>query len=112
MRKLVALFILTAAAVAAAWWWLGRPLAAPAVATDPGRIQCMSYTPFRGDESPLNAATHAEAARIEKDLSRLAHLTSCLRTYANANGRHQVLPLAQRLAIAVLQRLSLARTRW
>src|SRR5262249_50370737 len=65
MQKWVAVFILTAAAVAAAWWWLGRPLAARAVATDPGRIQCMSYTPFRGDETPLNAATHAEATRIE-----------------------------------------------
>ena len=111
MRKLVALFILTAAAVAAAWWWLGRPLAAPAVATDPGRIQCMSYTPFRGDESPLNAATHAEAARIEEDLSKLARLTSCVRTYATDNGLDQVLPIAQRLGIKVLQGLWLGRDR-
>src|SRR5258708_9224990 len=105
MRKLVALFILTAAAVVAAWWWLGRPLAAPAVATDPGRIQCMSYTPFRGDETPLNAATHAEAARIEEDLSKLARLTSCVRTYATDNRLAQVLPIAQRLGIKVLQGL-------
>jgi glucan 1,3-beta-glucosidase len=111
MRKLVALFILTAAAVAAAWWWLGRPLAAPAVATDPGRIQCMSYTPFRGDESPLNAATHAGAARIEEDLSKLARLTSCVRTYATDNGLDQVLPIAQRLGIKVLQGLWLGRDR-
>jgi glucan 1,3-beta-glucosidase len=111
MRKLVALFILTAAAVAAAWWWLGRPLAAPAVATDPGRIQCMSYTPFRGDESPLNAATHAEAARIEEDLSKLARLTSCVRTYATDNGLDQVPPIAQRLGIKVLQGLWLGRDR-
>ncbi len=111
MRKLVALFILTAAAVVAAWWWLGRPLAAPAVATDPGRIQCMSYTPFRGDETPLNAATHAEAARIEEDLSKLARLTSCVRTYATDNGLDQVLPIAQRLGIKVLQGLWLGRDR-
>jgi exo-beta-1,3-glucanase (GH17 family) len=111
MRKLVALFILTAAAVAAAWWWLGRPLAAPAVATDPGRIQCMSYTPFRSDETPLNAATHAEAARIEEDLSKLARLTSCVRTYATDNGLDQVLPIAQRLGIKVLQGLWLGRDR-
>jgi exo-beta-1,3-glucanase (GH17 family) len=111
MRKLVALFILTAAAVAAAWWWLGRPLAAPAVATDPGRIQCMSYTPFRGDETPLNAATHAEAARIEEDLSKLARLTSCVRTYATDNGLDQVPAIAQRLGIKVLQGLWLGRDR-
>src|SRR5258708_2026161 len=111
MRKLVALFILAAAAVAAAWWWLGRPLAAPAVATDPGRIQCMSFTPFPRDESPLHAATHAEAAPIEEDLSKLAHLPSCVRTYAPDNGLDQVPPIAQRLGIKVLQGLWLGRDR-
>jgi exo-beta-1,3-glucanase (GH17 family) len=111
MRKLVALFILTAAAVAAAWWWLGRPLAAPVAATDPGRIQCMSYTPFRGDESPLKAATYAEAARIEEDLSKLARLTGCVRTYATDNGLDQVPAIAQRLGMKVLQGLWLGRDR-
>jgi exo-beta-1,3-glucanase (GH17 family) len=111
MPKLVALFLLTAAAVAAAWWWLGRPLAVPAVAADPGRIQCMSYTPFRGDETPLNPATHAEAARIEEDLSKLARLTDCVRTYATDNGLDQVPAIAQRLGIKVLQGLWLGRDR-
>ena len=111
MRKLVALFILTAAAVAAAWWWLGRPLAVPAVATDAGRIQCMSYTPFRGDETPLNPATHAEVARIEEDLAKLARLTDCVRTYATDNGLDQVPAIAQRLGMKVLQGLWLGRDR-
>jgi exo-beta-1,3-glucanase (GH17 family) len=111
MRKLVTLLILTVAAVAAAWWWLGRPLAAPAVASDPPRIQCMSYTPFRGDESPLDAATHAEVARIEEDLSKLARLTDCVRTYATDNGLDQVPAIAQRLGIKVLQGLWLGRDR-
>jgi exo-beta-1,3-glucanase (GH17 family) len=111
MRKLVVLFILTAAAVAAAWWWLGRPLAAPLAATDPGHIQCMSYTPFRGDQSPLDAATHAQAAQIEEDLSKLARLTSCVRTYATDNGLDQVPAIAQRLGMKVLQGLWLGRDR-
>jgi exo-beta-1,3-glucanase (GH17 family) len=111
MHKLVALFLLTATAVAAAWWWLGRPLAVPAVAADPGRIQCMSYTPFRGDETPLDPATHAEAARIEQDLSKLARLTDCVRTYATDNGLDQVPAIAQRLGIKVLQGLWLGRDR-
>jgi exo-beta-1,3-glucanase (GH17 family) len=111
MPKLVALFLLTAAAVAAVWWWLGRPLAVPAVAADPGRIQCMSYTPFRGDETPLNPATHAAAARIEEDLSKLARLTDCVRTYATDNGLDQVPAIAQRLGIKVLQGLWLGRDR-
>jgi exo-beta-1,3-glucanase (GH17 family) len=111
MRKLVALFILTTAAVAAAWWWLGRPVAVPAVASDPGRIQCMSYTPFRGDETPLNPETHAQAARIEEDLSKLARLTDCVRTYATDSGLDQVPAIAQRLGMKVLQGLWLGRDR-
>jgi glucan 1,3-beta-glucosidase len=111
MPKLITLFLLTAAAVAAAWWWLGQPLAVPAVASDPGRIQCISYTPFRGDETPLNPATHAAVARIEEDLSKLARLTDCVRTYATDNGLDQVPAIAQRLGIKVLQGLWLGRDR-
>jgi exo-beta-1,3-glucanase (GH17 family) len=111
MRNFAALFILTAAAVAASWWWLGRPVAALAVASDPGRIQCMSYTPFRGDETPLDPATHAEVARIEEDLSKLARLTDCVRTYATDNGLDQVPAIAQRLGMKVLQGLWLGRDR-
>ncbi len=103
MRALVALFLVTAAAIAAAWWWLGRPVAAPADATDPGRIQCMSYAPFRAGQSPLVANAHAEAADIEEDLVSLARLTGCVRTYATDTGVEQVPAIAQRLGMKVLQ---------
>ncbi len=111
MRTLLALFVLTAVGVASAWWGLGWPLAAPTAAADPGRIQCMSYTPFRGDQTPLNAATRADAAQIEDDLSRLARLTGCVRTYATDNGLDQVPAIAQRLGIKVLQGVWLGRDR-
>jgi glucan 1,3-beta-glucosidase len=111
MQKFAALFVLSAATVAATWWWLGRPMAAPEAAGDPGRIQCMSYTPFRSDESPLDKTTHADAARIEADLSKLARLTGCIRTYATDNGLDQVPPIAQRLGIKVLQGLWLGGDR-
>jgi glucan 1,3-beta-glucosidase len=111
MRRLASLFLLTAAMVAAAWWWLGRPLAAPAAASDPGRIQCMSYTPFRDGETPLDKTTYAAADRIEADLAKLARLTGCVRTYATDNGLDQVPEIAQRLGIKVLQGLWLDRDR-
>src|SRR5215468_11628519 len=111
MRKLAGLFVLTVAAVAAAWWWLGRPLAAPSAASDPGRIQCLSYTPFRNGETPLDKSTHAAADRIEADLAKLARLTGCVRTYATDNGLDQVPAIAQRLGIKVLQGLWLGRDR-
>jgi exo-beta-1,3-glucanase (GH17 family) len=111
MRKLAGLFVFTAVTVAAAWWWLGRPLPAPEAASDPGRIQCMSYTPFRDGETPLDKTTHAAANRIEADLVKLAPLTGCIRTYATDNGLDQVPPIAQRLGIKVLQGLWLGRDR-
>jgi exo-beta-1,3-glucanase (GH17 family) len=111
MPKLAGLFVLTAAAVVAAWWWLGRPLAAPPVAGDPGRIQCMSYTPFRDGETPLDKTTYAAADRIEADLAKLARLTDCVRTYATDNGLDQVPQIAQRLGLKVLQGLWLDRDR-
>ena len=111
MQKLAGLFVLTVVAVAAAWWWLGRPLPAPEAASDPGRIQCMSYTPFRDGETPLDNTTHAAADRIEADLAKLAPLTGCIRTYATDNGLDQVPPIAQRLGIKVLQGLWLGRDR-
>jgi len=103
MRTLVASFLATAAAIAAAWWWLGRPVPAPADATDPGRIQCMSYAPFRAGQSPLVAGVHAEAAQIEEDLVSLSRLTGCVRTYATDTGVEQVPQIAQRLGMKVLQ---------
>ncbi len=111
MRKFAGLFLLTAVATAAAWWQLGRPLDAPEAASDPGRIQCMSYTPFRPGETPLDKATHASADRIEADLVKLARLTGCIRTYATDNGLDQVPAIAQRLGIKVLQGLWLSRDR-
>ncbi len=111
MRTLAGSFVLTAAAVAMAWWWLGRPLAGPAAASDPGRIQCLSYTPFRDGETPLDKTTYAAASRIEADLAKLARLTSCVRTYATDNGLDQVPEIAQHLGIKVLQGLWLDRDR-
>jgi exo-beta-1,3-glucanase (GH17 family) len=111
MQKLAGLFVLTAAMVAAAWWWLGRPLDAPEAASDPGRIQCMSYTPFRDGETPLDRTTYASADRIEADLVKLARVTGCIRTYATDNGLDQVPKIAQRLGIKVLQGLWLDRDR-
>jgi exo-beta-1,3-glucanase (GH17 family) len=111
MAKLASLFVFTAAAVVMAWWGLGRPLAAPEAALDPGPIQCLSYTPFRDGETPLDKATHADVARIEADLAKLARLTGCIRTYATDNGLDQVPEIAQRLGIKVLQGLWLDRDR-
>src|ERR1700687_672742 len=109
MRIPFALLVATAVAIALAWWWLGRPVALPSA--DPGGIPCLSYAPFRGDQSPLVASTHVEAWQIEEDLAKLARLTGCVRTYATDNGLDQVPAVAQRLGIKVLQGLWLGSDR-
>jgi len=111
MLKLAGLFSATAAVIAATWWWLGQPVALPGAAADPGRIQCVSYAPFRADQSPLVATTHVEAWQIEEDLVKLARLTGCVRTYSIENGLDQVPEIAARLGLKVVQGLWLGSDR-
>ena len=80
MQRFAGLFLVTAAAIAVAWWWLGRPVAMPTGMADPGRIQCMSYAPFRSDQTPIIETTRVEPWQIEEDLTKLARLTDCVRT--------------------------------
>src|SRR5580704_4262108 len=111
MARFVGLFVATAIAIAAAWWWLGAPIALPPSAADPGRIPCLSYAPFRADQSPLIASTHVEASQIEEDLAKLAGLTGCVRTYSIENGLDQVPAIAERLGLKLLQGLWLGNDR-
>jgi exo-beta-1,3-glucanase (GH17 family) len=111
MERAAGLFVATLAAVALTWWWLGRPVEAPAVAADPGRIQCLSYAPFRGNDSPLDERTEVTAQEIEEDLAKLARLTGCVRTYSNENGLDQVPAIARRVGLKVIQGLWLGSDR-
>jgi exo-beta-1,3-glucanase (GH17 family) len=111
MTRAVALCVATLAVVAVTWWWLGRPVDVPPVAADPGRIQCVSYAPFRGNDSPLDEATRVSARDIEEDLTKLARLTDCVRTYSTENGLDQVPAVARRLGLKVIQGLWLGSDR-
>jgi glucan 1,3-beta-glucosidase len=111
MARLVGLFVATAIAIAVAWWWLGRPSTLPPEAADPGQIPCLSYAPFRADQSPLIAATHVAASQIEEDLTKLASLTGCVRTYSIENGLDQVPAIAERAGLKLLQGLWLGSDR-
>jgi glucan 1,3-beta-glucosidase len=111
MKQAAGLFVATLAAVALTWWWLGRPVEAPAAAADPGRVQCLSYAPFRGNQTPLDEGTQVAAHDIEEDLSKLARLTDCVRTYSTENGTDQVPAIAQRVGLKVIQGLWLGRDR-
>jgi glucan 1,3-beta-glucosidase len=82
------------------WWHLGRPVAL----TDapPGKIHCVSYTPFRGSQTPFDPSLHIPAWQIEEDFKILSADVDCVRLYATDQGLDQVLPIAQRYGMKVL----------
>jgi glucan 1,3-beta-glucosidase len=82
------------------WWHAGRPqdlVAAPA-----DKLACVSYTPFRGSESPFDTGLVVPPERIEEDLARLAPVADCLRTYATDQGLAAVPEIAARHGLQVL----------
>ncbi len=110
MKLVAGLFCLTAGLIVAVWWWLGRPVA---VTVTPfaagGKIECLSYAPFRDRQTPIELTTHIEPWQIEEDLRKLAAITDCVRTYSVHQGLDQVVPIAQRLGLKVLVGIWLGR---
>src|SRR5262249_32039918 len=110
MRVVLTLSILSLAAIAGAWWWLGTPVAMPPSPLAPGeKVYCVSYTPFRGPQTPLDPTTRIDPAQIEDDLARLAAFTDCVRTYSIDHGLDRVAEIAERHGLKVLQGLWLGR---
>jgi len=109
MRLGLACLALSVAVIAGAWAWLGAPAPmpqSPLLAGD--KLYCLSYAPFRGGQTPLDLATHISAAQIEDDLSRLAKITDCVRTYSVDFGLDQIAGIAARHGLKVMQGLWLS----
>ncbi|HEY1383932.1 MAG TPA: exo-beta-1,3-glucanase, partial [Dongiaceae bacterium] len=87
-------------AIAAFWLWRATPVV---LADAPsGRFSCVSYTPFRGNQTPFDRSLTIPPQQIEKDLARLKTETDCVRTYAVDQGLDQVVPIAEKLGLKVL----------
>ena len=100
--------VVVAILIALVWCWLGRPVAMPSASGAGDKLQCLSYAPFRGNQSPLRADTYIAAAQIEDDLVRLKSLTDCIRTYSIEHGLEQVPEIARRVGLKVIQGLWLS----
>jgi exo-beta-1,3-glucanase (GH17 family) len=95
--------------IAGIWAWLGTPLPMPQSPLVAGeKLYCLSYAPFRGRQTPLDPATQISAVQIEDDLSQLARLTDCVRTYSTDYGLDQIVGVAARHGLKVLQGLWLS----
>ncbi|MGB8184535.1 MAG: hypothetical protein WCF37_05875, partial [Pseudolabrys sp.] len=75
MRHAFAYLALTAVAIAGVWTWLGSPvLLTPSQYGRAEKLYCVSYTPFRGSQTPLDPSIVIPVAQIEDDLTRLAQV--------------------------------------
>jgi exo-beta-1,3-glucanase (GH17 family) len=85
------------------WWWLATPVSLRHAPIDPAqKLDCVSYAPFRGAQSPLNSTLQISAEQIAADLKQLATVTGCVRTYSVDNGLDQVPALAQKAGLKVI----------
>jgi glucan 1,3-beta-glucosidase len=104
-----ACYAATAIAIGFAWWWLGAPIRLPpSPLAAGGKLSCVSYAPFRGDQDPLVETTHVGAGQIDEDLTLLSRYTGCIRTYSTENGLDQVPAIAERHGLKVMQGLWLS----
>jgi exo-beta-1,3-glucanase (GH17 family) len=112
LRTPLALLISSLAMIAALWWWLATPITLVRAPIDPAaKLQCVSYAPFRGTQTPLVPTTQIAPEQIEQDLAQLAKITDCVRTYSIENGLDQVPALAAKVGLKVLQGIWLSSNR-
>jgi exo-beta-1,3-glucanase (GH17 family) len=71
----------------------------------------VSYAPFRGTQTPLLPTTRVTAEQIEQDLTELAKISECIRTYSVDNGLDQVPGIAAKVGLKVIQGIWLGSNR-
>jgi exo-beta-1,3-glucanase (GH17 family) len=88
--------------IAAVWWWLATPVMLAHAPIDPeAKLECVSYAPFRGSQTPLNPELIVSPEHIQEDLFELAKVTQCIRTYSVDNGLEKVPELASKVGLKV-----------
>jgi len=112
LRTPLALLLISLGAIAAVWWWLASPITLARAPIDPdAKLLCVSYAPFRNDQTPLSPTTHVSSEQIAQDLAQLAKITDCVRTYSIENGLDQVPELAAKVGLKVIQGIWLGSNR-
>src|ERR1700735_650658 len=111
-RTPLALLLISLGVIAATWWWLATPVALVRAPIDPNaKLQCVSYAPFRGEQTPLQSTARIAAEQIAEDLAQLTKITDCVRTYSIENGLDQVPALAAKAGLKVIQGIWLGSNR-
>lgn len=98
------LALVVAGLVSGLWAWLGQPVHMPATSHGPEqKLPCVSYAPFRDDQSPFIKDLVISEAQIDEDMAQLARITSCVRTYSIEMGLDKVPHIARKHGLEVLQ---------
>ena len=104
-----ALLLGAAAVIVAGWAWLGAPVEMPPSPLAPSeKAHCISYAPFRGDQTPLGPDIAIDPRQIEQDLAQLKTITDCVRTYSVDHGLDRIAEIAKHRGLKVLQGLWLS----
>src|ERR1700710_1936045 len=112
LRTPLALLLISLGAIAAVWWWLATPITLARAPIDPAaKLLCVSYAPFRGDQTPLVPTTQISPEQIAQDLEHLAKISNCVRTYSLENGIDRVPELAAKVGLKVIQGIWLGSNR-
>jgi exo-beta-1,3-glucanase (GH17 family) len=94
---------LSLCAIAAVWWWLAMPITLARAPIDPAaKLECVSYAPFRGDQSPLVKGTMIPPEQIAQDFAQLAKISKCVRTYSVQNGLDKAPELARKAGLKLI----------
>jgi glucan 1,3-beta-glucosidase len=94
-------------AITGFWLWRATPMPMPDAPG--GRFACVSYAPFRGEQTPFDQSLVIPSQQIEEDLTHLKTESDCVRIYAVNQGLDQVLPIAEKLGLKVLMGLWIGR---
>jgi len=112
LRTPLALFFISLGVVATVWWWLAIPVTLVRAPIDPAaKLECVSYAPFRGDQTPHDPDLIVSPEQIAEDLGELARISKCIRTYSIDNGLDKVPELASRVGLKVLLGVWIGRDR-
>jgi exo-beta-1,3-glucanase (GH17 family) len=112
MLRSFGLLALVAGAIALMWCGLGRPVPLPpSPLGSGGKLTCMSYAPFHGDQAPFTWNLRIPDAQIEGDLQRLGEIASCVRTYSARGPQGRIARLAGAADLEVLLGIWLGRNR-
>jgi exo-beta-1,3-glucanase (GH17 family) len=96
------LAIAVASALLYAFWnWQGRAVTLPEIASATHKLQCVSYSPFDKDQSPLVPNFAIRPERMDADLALLARYFTCVRTYS-MTGLEELPVYAKRHGLTVM----------